>query len=84
MCHRPCSLAARVDARHVEVAGRGVGCGQREGSGLGLGLALTLSLTLTSTQHTHEAVLWLSLWPARFPPLMAYDPIWSTLTKAYR
>ena len=49
--------------------------------GLGLGRANPYA---PSTQHMHEAVLWLSLWPARFPPLMAYDPIWSTLTKAYR
>ena len=34
--------------------------------------------------HTHDALLWLTLWPERFPPLMAYDPIWSTLSKAYR
>jgi len=34
--------------------------------------------------HTHETVLWLSLWPGRFPTVMAYDPIWSTLAKAYR
>ena len=49
-----------------------------------LTLTLTLTLTPTSTQHTHEAVLWLALWPARFPPLIAYDPIWSTLAKSYR
>ena len=34
--------------------------------------------------HTHDAVLWLSLWPDRFPTVMAYDPIWSTLSKSYR
>jgi len=48
------------------------------GDGTGAGLSVPLAT------HTHDAVLWLSLWPERFPPVMAFDPIWSTLSKAYR
>ena len=40
-------------------------------------------LSLPLATHAHATVIWLSLWPARFPPLLAYEPIWSTMSSSY-